>query len=60
MSNQSDDKFIKRTFEYDSDLLDELKLMSTLEKKTQKELINGFLEDGLKEWRKSKGQSTLD
>ena len=59
MSNQDDEKTTKMTFEFDSDLLYELKLMSTIEKKSQKELINQFLEDGLKEWKKSRGQSTL-
>ena len=61
MSNQNENgKVTKRTFEFNSDSLYDLKLMAVEQRTTQKALINQFLEDGLKEWRKSKGQSTLD
>ena len=61
MSNQNENvKVIKRAFEFNSDSLDDLKLMALEERTTQKALINQFLDDGLREWRKSKGQSTLD
>ena len=60
MSNQSNGKVTKRAFEFNSDSLHKLKLMSAIEGKTQKDIINEFLENGLKEWEKSRGQSTLD
>ena len=61
MSNQNENgKVIKRAFEFNSDSLYDLKLMAVEKRTTQKALINQFLEDGLREWRKSKGQSTLD
>lgn len=60
MSNQNNGKVTKRAFEFNSDSLYDLKLMAVEKRTTQKALINQFLEDGLKEWRKSKGQSTLD
>ncbi len=60
MSNQNNGKTTKMTFEFNSDSLYDLKLMAVEQKTTQKILMNQFLEDGLREWRKSKGQSTLD
>ena len=60
MSNQNNGKTTKMTFEFNSESLKKLKMMSAIEEKTQKDILNEFLENGLREWRKSKGQSTLD
>lgn len=59
MSNQNNGNVTKRAFEFNSDSLKKLKLMSAIEGKTQKDIINEFLENGLREWEKSRGQSTL-
>ena len=49
MSNQNNGKTTKK-----------LKIMSAIEGKTQKDILNEFLDNGLREWEKSRGQSTLD
>ena len=56
----SDGNLTKRAFVFKTDSLKKLKLMAVEEETTQRALINRFLEDGLRNWEKSKGQTTLD
>lgn len=56
----SDENLTKRAFVFRTDSLKKLKLMAVEEETTQRALINQFLEDGLRNWEKSKGQTTLD
>lgn len=60
MSNQNEEKTKKITFRLNSDSLKDLKRMAVEEETTQRELVQRFLDDGIREWKKSLGQSTFD
>lgn len=60
MSNQKNGETTKMTFEFNSDSLKKLKIMSAIEGKTQKDILNDFLDNGLRKWEKTSDKSTLD